>query len=671
MPPESDGGGTRTVRCSFEKIIVDEQVKQDLRETIQRVHEAAIYASELLNIHIRLQIEQNGFCTHDAFDKNELAKVFQSVTAKPKSSTSSVGEPHSPHPKFKAAFDKMPEFTPVVNRGLTNVLQLLSTNMATVAINNVKMHFRRRMFHHVKLHHKLSKDAYNQLSKEERTAFKLQLLKICSDVCETDSTKFKSNTEHHEWIRVEKLRLGLDGNDICFSTTFMEKFPERFIKAMYIMSSEAEASGGRAFSLYPLRRNMVTKFIQLDQRSLNEVLQGMRNERMGRKRKAKEDEVFTFASVLNFRAAKVRQEWRMANTISTDGVSLHITEYSGSSLNVSAKRKAHEVKMANLAKGRADKRAGIEKEEKKNEEKPKSTQRAEPRQLTEMPKRGFWAIDQIKHLSRMEHSKAHIVSIDPGYHELICAVDSENTGSKAGVIRFTRKERDKQIRTVQYEVESRNGKHPTIQEGEEMLSLYNSRSANSDTFCLYCKQRRNFLQHSLEFYGRMDHRQRRWKRGIKKQQSETKLVKRLNQFKNDDRPILLAYGAWGLGAGKTNFKNLPSCIGVGLMRSLARHFPVIPTPEHYTSKTCFKCMGECGAHPTLKRNTKNGSSVDIRGLRVCQNENCKQFINRDRLGAYNIGKNFERLLNGLPPIKKFTAQERQLHTLQCSLCDQE
>ena len=153
MPPESDGGGTRIVKCSFEKIIVDEQVKQDLREVIRRVHEAAIYASELLNIHIRLQIEQNGFCTHDAFDKNELAKVFQSVTAKPKSSTSSVGEPHSPHPKFKAAFDKMPEFTPVVNRGLVNVLQLLSTNMATVAINNVKMHFRRRMFHHVKLHY--------------------------------------------------------------------------------------------------------------------------------------------------------------------------------------------------------------------------------------------------------------------------------------------------------------------------------------------------------------------------------------------------------------------------------------------------------------------------------------------------------------------------------------
>ena len=88
MPPESDGGGTRIVKCSFEKIIVDEQVKQDLREVIRRVHEAAIYASELLNIHIRLQIEQNGFCTHDAFDKNELAKVFQSVTAKPKSSTS-------------------------------------------------------------------------------------------------------------------------------------------------------------------------------------------------------------------------------------------------------------------------------------------------------------------------------------------------------------------------------------------------------------------------------------------------------------------------------------------------------------------------------------------------------------------------------------------------------
>lgn len=36
------------------------------------------------------------------------------------------------------------------------------------------------------------------------------------------------------------------------------------------------------------------------------------------------------------------------------------------------------------------------------------------------------------------------------------------------------------------------------------------------------------------------------------------------------------------------------CIGVGLMRKLARRFVVAPTPEAYTSKTCCRCLGECG-----------------------------------------------------------------------------
>lgn len=38
----------------------------------------------------------------------------------------------------------------------------------------------------------------------------------------------------------------------------------------------------------------------------------------------------------------------------------------------------------------------------------------------------------------------------------------------------------------------------------------------------------------------------------------------------------------------------PPCIGVGLMRKLARRFVVSPTPEAYTSKTCCRCLGRFG-----------------------------------------------------------------------------
>ena len=96
--------------------------------------------------------------------------------------------------------------------------------------------------------------------------------------------------------------------------------------------------------------------------------------------------------------------------------------------------------------------------------------------------------------------------------------------------------------------------------------------------------------------------------------------------------MVLAYGSWGTIAGRGGAacnKGNPPCIGVGLMRKLAKRFVVAITPEQYTSKTCCRCMGQCGPHPTMQR----GDGREIRGLRVCQNEDCKLLQNRDRTGG--------------------------------------
>lgn len=658
----------RVVRCSFEKAVVDEQVKADLRTAVERVHEATIYVTELLNLEVRRHLEMGDGCPDHVFDKNKLAHAFQTIVSK--------GGERKPHPLFADAVKLMPPFHAVRGEGLTNALQHVSNNLVTVAINNVKVHFRKRVLQHVRLHHGVERKAHGAMTKEERTDHKLEMHRITDDICSPPGAALSSNERYHPWIREEQMRFGF-GDGVAPTRACMEKHPAKFVRAMYLMSLEGEAAGKHTFSLYPLRRNMVTKFMEIDLRTLNEVLQGMRNERLGRKRKRNTDEKFTFCTVFDFRAANVRQAWRMANTVCTDGVSLHMKQYRGSKPRVLEQRRQHEDVMERRAASRREKKSGMvaEKKETPKPHKPPKPTRQRDEKLTAVPLRGMWAIDQLKHVSR---ERFHVVSLDPGKHELFCAVDSENASSKRGVCRHTLRERMKQLRTTQYQVEGRQGKHPLIEEGEEMLSMHNSRSPRLEAFQAYISCRRAHLQSSLEFYGRLDHRQRRWKRGIKKQQADQNMVEKLRRFKTDDRPLVLAYGSWGLSAGKTNFKGLPPCIGKGLMKTLAKSFAVVITPEHYTSKTCFKCNGLCGAHSTIHR-TKlvdtGGCSTTrkypVRGLRVCQNEECKQFMNRDRLGAFNIGRNFERLLQGKPPLRELSSQEEELNRLQCSLCEGE
>ena len=175
----------------------------------------------------------------------------------------------------------------------------------------------------------------------------------------------------------------------------------------------------------------------------------------------------------------------------------------------------------------------------------------------------------------------------------------------------------------------------------------------------------------LDYYGQIEHRRRRWKTCIKTQQSEERLYKRLEGVKkaDDPRPLVLAYGSWGLIAGRAGAasnRGNPPCIGVGLMRKLARRFVVAPTPEAYTSKTCCVCLGECG--PWAEKETTENRK--IRGLRRCTQRDCMIPLNRDRNGATNIGTNFKRLMAGEGPIRSMSEEELAFHRATvCFECD--
>lgn len=651
MPADtSDGYGTYTIGCSFEKLIPDAQHKDKIRDAVHRAHLSVIYATELLNLHIRRVLEEDaGADLKRLFTANWLLKVFNAVTR----GTGTADVPD----ELTATRDKfMSGITPPCRKGLTQVLLYEGRNLSAVAHNNVWMHFRRRVDAHVRLVHRMSEREYTHLSIDERKRRKLTLLQTTDDLLRTPGTPLCSPHEMHSWIEKERARLGVDdavgdwdGKPLLYH---LKTSPWKFVNAMRLMSLERETAGRGSIALFPLRRSMVPRHIRLDQRALREILglgASAYNKEQSRKRqkgsnslsrdddgcsethqrpkrkRRSEDDLMTekrelFSSVIDLRSAHVKQPERFQCSLTTDGV------------------------CARLLYERPGRRRASS--------------------IASIPSRGMWCIDELKRLSRSSASQFHVVGIDPGIRELVCAVDQDDSRNSAAV-RYTLRQRLKDRRSAQYAAEVALTKPGDVGLSEQMMSETNSRASSTLEFGRYVNCRHSRMAACLEFYGAIEHRRRRWKSFIKLQQSEERLYSKLRSLhdRTDDRVLVLAYGAWGAHDASSCIKrgNAPA-IGVGLARKLSQRFLVATTPEHGTSSTCCKCLGPSGAWKEKETEWKK----KVRGLRVCQNEGCRCPLNRDRSAATLIGLNFTRLLRGEASIRNMTEEDREFLRLNVS-----
>ena len=686
----------RTVGVSFEKLVPDAAHSAALRDAVCRVHGCTMLATELLNLYVRDRLENHGGSgLEHVMEGNWLLNAYYEVTR-----ASSERRKAKVEPALRATRDAhMPPFQPVDRTGLSQILKYECKNLATVASNNVWMHFRSRLLSHVRLRFALPEAEYKALSDVERRQRRLRLMQLAFDLARPPSEPPRRAADSADvaWIGAERARLGIDaavGNwDGKTIEYHLKARPHRFLQAMYLMTAEREAEGHSAFALFPLRRRMVPRHVRLDQTALRQLLKlGVSDyekekqkesrkrrktqagrvdhgapsleapKRVHRSKEAMIDEkAALFGEVLNLRAAGLKQRDRFDWAFTTDGVCARLQ---------CAVRKPVAA----------------------------SSARSGP------PRRGRFAIDELKRESRLALAELHVVGVDPGKRELVHAVDQDEPTKTA--VRYTLQQRQRDLRTRQYAAEQLQARPVEVGLALAELAECNSRASKLDTFKAYCEQRRKRLDACLAHYAALEHRRRRWKTAIKTQQSEERLYKRLRALHRPDdrRTLVLAYGSWGAVAGRPGQacnRGNPPCVGVGLMNRLAKRFVIAVTPEQYTSKTCCKCLHPCG--PWVELEQKMGRKVrrpppahgrpwpptaahgrslppisshcrpwlptsQVRGLRVCQNEECKLPQNRDRTGAANIGLQFCRLYEGKGPIRAMSDEDLAFQSLNVGLC---
>ena len=306
--------------------------------------------------------------------------------------------------------------------------------------------------------------------------------------------------------------------------------------------------------------------------------------------------------------------------------------------------------------------------------------------MTEWPKRGLYAIDQLKHLSRSQ--PAQIVGADPGKRELLVCVDADaptdanDTKRRKPSVRYTAAQRSREMRVGKHAAERREETPVQLLEAMQRMNDTNSRSTCFETLSSYFQQRRTWLGDALLHFGDSTHRRRKWQRFICEQRSVSDFVRRIRGLQRDANvPLVLAYGAWASVAGRPGAccnRGTPPCIGIGLRKKLSHHFCALSTPESYTSKTCSVCGGECGPCKEVdaarrvemiasagdeEAKLRRARHYSVRGLRRCCNNACLVHLNRDYNAAINIQRRCMSLLAGEAE-SRVDATDEQLDALE-------
>lgn len=265
-------GETRSIKCQLRKVVRLPTHIDRILDAVERVNEATLLASELLNLHLRRCL--------DAEDASGIARIFDANWTKQAwiAVSSSRGRVDAPLAASRAAQIALHTDHRVVDAtGVDQIFKAEADKFVATASTNVHLHFRARVERLVRASFHLSKDEFSELSTEERAERGKQLKKIAWDVCRIGGNggeQPKSDSRFHAWVDGHRRLLGLE--DLEWKTRPIEYHlkanPARFLIASWRILRALEAHGRRGFALLPLRRSLSPGYITIDTWALRRLL---------------------------------------------------------------------------------------------------------------------------------------------------------------------------------------------------------------------------------------------------------------------------------------------------------------------------------------------------------------------------------------------------------------
>jgi hypothetical protein len=491
---------------------------------------------------------------------------------------------------------------------MNTILDYLTIDILTMYENNIKFHYVEYVERYVNVVWKkkfmvsrIRKLNITQKEKEQKVNnLCSQLRKIKTDLLNTETTNYKSNSAYHKWINQQKKFITPNKsiykkNNIVYDLMCS---PFDYFGNMIFMMKQVAKEHQTISNVFPMRSEVIPKHIRLDTTTLVHLLmikkQGNKSDYLTKGNlKRKEDKIWEFFFRTERKFFK-KKHYSFHHMIETDGVSCSL---------LLLRKDLVGKKLPMMKKGLS----------------------------TET------YIDELNNYSTLQNKK--IVAIDPGKCDLIYCVDNDN--KDANKFRYSQDQRRKETKKKKYskihlelKKEKINGK--TIIEWETELSKLNRKSLNIQKFKDYIQNKSEINGMLFKFYEKYIFRKLRLQSYRNTKKSEQKMLNNFKRIFGDEKNVVVCFGDY---EQKKQMKYKEATKGKG-MRTLFRKagYETYLVDEFRTSCRCSKCeIGIC-KKTMVRENPKpyRSGNVLIHGLICCKN-GCG-YWNRDVNGATNIYK---------------------------------
>ena len=647
----------RTIKCSLKSISKNELNQTKLFDACYRTHQIVIHTYQFLRLWILNKYhnkQEISIITDDTIKMAFKSLLKDSQGPKPKGTNLNL------YNEFKKLYDEeYKKFNYEVKLdgvNLSHILGYMSIDILTNIENNIKLHFIKYLNRFVnssfkKQNNELLEKCEKGTKKKLRKELNKDLYEIKQDLI---NNTLNSNNKYHEWINKHK-------NNIFpkeFNTSYefdIQNNPQSYIKGMIYMCLEIEKIGTKSFQFFPLRNNIILKYIPIDsallidlfiEKDKNTYLTDIEN-----KKQELWNKYFNLSNPV-FKQKEYSFDYRISTDCFSVSIQLIHNDFIQKEKDKKQNMKNKKNKMKELTKDMNQKQKEKYKEglqKKKNEEQVKI--KLEKKLLKDKEKEAYKKLSKeeknkrnsiskyiefpyLEELDEKQYNnlkKANWVVCDPGKR---CLAYMKN---KDGITyRYTNRMHMNKTKRLKYQRLIKNYKDKKeITKIENKLSEFNSKSCILNEFKKFIKNKNELNKVLLGKYKEDIFRKYKWYSYINRKKAETDLARNIkNKFGKD---VILIEGDWSdkLKTTSSRIKYI-STPNLGLKRKLNEYLTIYNLDEFRTSCLNYKTEERC---ENMYLPDKKGTERKIHSILTYQTESKRMgCINRDENAVNNMIK---------------------------------